>query len=96
MWAGDAESGTLAMGPVVRHFLDFSVQQGQPFQELAHGLHTITQELLRLKHTPLVATVPLRDPAQDAQHLFTKPNADNDVKAFLGTFGKTPTSSRSE
>lgn len=74
------------MDPVVRHLLDVSMQQEKLFQELAHSLHTVTQELWSLKHMPTVAVVPLLDPAQDAQHFLTKLNADGKIKRFLGTF----------
>lgn len=86
MSASNIDSGGLAMDPVVRHLLDVSVQQGQMFQELAHGLHTVTQELLSLKQTLATAMVPLPDPASDAQCLLTKLIADNHVKAFLWIF----------
>lgn len=79
MQAGDADSGTPAMDPVVRHLLDVSMQQGQLFQELAHALQTITQDLPNLKHTPLSATDPLLDPVGDTQRLLTKLNVEDDT-----------------
>lgn len=49
MWKGDTDPSILAMDSMVRHLLDISMQQEQLVQELVHGLHTITQELLNLK-----------------------------------------------
>lgn len=74
------------MDPMVRHLLDISVHQGQMFQELAHSLHTITQEHLRSRQSPGTATVPLTDPACDALRLLTKLNVDDDIDAFLKMF----------
>lgn len=53
---------------------------------MAQVLHTATEELLFLKQPTPAATVPLLDPAQDAQHLFSKLTADDVIKAFVGTF----------
>lgn len=54
----DTSPFSLPMVPIMRHLLEFSVQQGQFSQELAQGLHMATQELLALQQTAVVLLSP--------------------------------------
>lgn len=82
----DKDPTPSSLEPVVRHLLETSVQQAQLIQEMAQGLHMVTQELQTLQHTMTATAIPLPNPSQDTQHLLSKLTADNDVKAFLGIF----------